>query len=154
MKFFVSLILMALLSFVACLYLPWWSIAVCCFIVSVAFRQSSGRSFSAGFLALLLLWGGLSIWISTQNDHLLARKMSAVIFKSSNEWLMILVTAFIGALIGGLSAWAGGFVWPRVNRSKLHSRPWKLNETITPGSIPVPLRLFKCAKSFWYCVYW
>lgn len=60
MKFFVSLLLTALLSFAACLYLPWWSIALAAFLVAALVPQKPFRSFLAGFAALFLLWGGLS----------------------------------------------------------------------------------------------
>ena len=55
MKFFVSLLLTALLSFAACLYLPWWSIALAAFLVAALVPQKPFRSFLAGFAALFLL---------------------------------------------------------------------------------------------------
>ena len=57
MKFFVSLLLTALLSFAAGLYLPWWSIAIAAFIVAALIPQSAVKSFLTGFTALFLLWG-------------------------------------------------------------------------------------------------
>ena len=152
MRFLLSFLIIALLGYIAGEYLPWWSIAICCFVISAAIRQSPARSFSAGFIALLLLWGGLSLWISSQNDHILAKKMSAIIFKSPNEWILVLVTALIGALVAGFSAWSASFIWPRIRRTNIHSRSW-FNETIF--SVPVHCRLYKIirAKGFWNCVY-
>ncbi len=110
MKFTVSLIVTALLSFVACLYLPWWSIAPAAFIVAVAIPQSPAKSFLTGFTALFLLWGMLSWWISSANGHMLAHKISMVLLKADNPMVLIFATAFIGALTGGMAALSGSFL--------------------------------------------
>ncbi|HMK02992.1 MAG TPA: hypothetical protein VK489_02325 [Ferruginibacter sp.] len=110
MKFLISLVLIALLSFAACLYLPWWSIAIVAFIVAAVIPQRPGRTFLAGFIALFLLWGGLSLWISSSNDHVLAHKISLLVLKMDNPNLLIFLTAFIGALVAGLAALTGSYL--------------------------------------------
>ena len=113
MKFITSLILTALLSFGACLYLPWWSIAIAAFIVAALIPQKPGKAFLAAFLALLLLWGGLSFWISDNNNHLLAHRVSQLILKMDNPYLLILATALIGALVAGFAALTGSYLRKR-----------------------------------------
>ena len=110
MKFLVSLILIMLLSFALGLYLPWWSIGVVGFIVAIIIQQTPGMSFVTGFFALLLLWGGLSFWINSNNGHLLAHKASSLIFKTDNPWLLMFVTAIIGALVAGFGAMTGSYL--------------------------------------------
>ena len=109
MKFITSLILTALLSFAACLYTPWWSIAIAAFLVAVLIPQKPGKAFVTGFVALLLLWGGLSFWISNNNDHLLAHKISLLILKIDSPYLLMLTTALIGGLVAGFAALTGAF---------------------------------------------
>lgn len=110
MKFIISLILIALLSFAACLYFPWWSIAIAAFLVIVVIPQRPGKAFLCGFLSLFLLWAGLSLRISNNNNHILAHKMSAVILAVDNPFLLIVVTGLLGGIIGGLGALAGGLL--------------------------------------------
>ncbi len=110
MKFIVSLLLIALLSFVACLYLPWWSIAIVAFIVTVLIPQSPGLSFLTGFLALFLLWGSLSFWISNTNHHILAHKVSLLILKIDNPFLLMLATAIIGGIVAGFASLTASFL--------------------------------------------
>ncbi len=110
MKFFISIILIALLSLAACLYLPWWSIAIVAFIVAAAIPQKPFKAFLAGFTALFLLWGVLSFYISSSNDHLLAHKVSLLILKTDSPYLLITATALIGAVVAGLAALSGSFV--------------------------------------------
>jgi len=112
MKFIISTILILLLSFCACLYFSWWGIAIVAFIVSVLIPQRPWIAFLSGFIALFLLWGGLSFWISSNNDHILAHRVSLLIFKTESTLLLILVTAFIGALVAGLGALTGNFIQP------------------------------------------
>lgn len=113
MKFFISLILMMLLSFTACLYMEWWSIAIACFIVAALIRQHPGISFLTGFIALFLLWGGLSLWISTNNNHLLAHKVSIIILKVDNPFALVALTGLIGALVAAFAALTGSLLRPR-----------------------------------------
>ncbi len=110
MKFLVSLVLIILLSFVACLYFPWWSIAITAFLVTALIPQSALMSFVTGFCALLLLWGGLSIWISSYNHHILAHKISLLILKADSPFLLVLITALIGAIVAGFAALAGSYL--------------------------------------------
>jgi hypothetical protein len=109
MKFTVSVILTVLLAFAACLYLPWWSIALAAFLVAVLVPQRPGKAFLSGFLALLLLWCGLSFWISNGNEHLLAHRISLLILKVDNPYFLILVTGGLGALVAGFAALAGAY---------------------------------------------
>src|SRR5436305_2101803 len=110
MKFIVSVILIALLSFAACLYLPWWSIAIVAFIVAVFIPQNAGISFLTGFFALFLLWGLISFWISSSNEHILAHKISLIILKIDSPYLLMLATAIIGGVVAGLAAMTGSFL--------------------------------------------
>ena len=110
MKFSVSTLLIALLSFCACLFLPWWSIAISAFIVAALVPQRPFASFLSGFIALLILWGALSLYISVSNDHILAHRVSVLILKNDQPFLLILLTALIGAVVAGFAALTASFI--------------------------------------------
>jgi hypothetical protein len=109
-KFIVSIILIMLLSFTTCLYLEWWSIALVAFVVSAFIQQQPGKAFLTGFVALFLLWGGLAWWIDANNESVLSQKVAALIGVGSSSFLLILITALIGALVAGLGALSGSLV--------------------------------------------
>ena len=109
MKFIVSVLLIALISVAICLYFPWWTIAIVAFLVSSLIPQNPGRSFLAGFMALFLLWGALAWFISSNNDHLLAKKV-ALILKMGSPVALIVATALIGAMVAGFAALAGSYL--------------------------------------------
>lgn len=114
MKFITSLIVTAILSYALCLFLPWWSIAIAAFLVSALVPQRAGISFVMGFLSLFLLWGTMSWMISSANHDILAHRISLLVLKLDNPLLLILVTALIGAVVGGLAALAGSFAHKRI----------------------------------------
>ena len=109
MKFFVALILTALLAFAESLFFPWWTIAIASFIVAVFIHQKPFKAFLSGFLGLFLLWGGYSFYVDIKNEHILSQKIAFILPLEGSSILLILVTAFIGGLVGGLAALTGSF---------------------------------------------
>ncbi len=110
MKFFISVLMTALVGYAACLLLPWWSIAIVAFLIAAIIPQRPGMAFLAGFTGIFVLWLLLSVVISSANDHLLAHKISQVIIKTDSPVLLMLATAFIGALVAGSAAWSGSLM--------------------------------------------
>ena len=112
MKFLISFILIGVLSFAACTWFPWWSIAIVSFIVCLAIPQSALSAFLAGFFSIGLLWLSLSYYISNNNNHLLTGRISLLILHSINPLMLILLTGLIGGLISGLGGLCGNLFRP------------------------------------------
>lgn len=110
MKFLATVILTALLSFIAELYLPWWGVAIAAFVAGTLIIQKAGLSFLAGFLGVLLLWAGLSFWIDTKNEGILSARIGELLGIGANSFLLILITGFVGGLVGGFAAMSGTFL--------------------------------------------
>lgn len=110
MKFIFSFFIMGFLSFAVCLFLPWWSIAIVCFIVSAWIPQKKWLAFVTGFLSLFVLWAGMALWLSVRNDHILVHKMAPLIIHTENPGLLVLLTGLMGAVIGGFAAFTGSFI--------------------------------------------
>jgi len=104
MKFFIQLIVIALLAFVFELFLPWWSIAFAATIGGFFFNTKI--NFLAGFLGIALLWIAYAFMISSNATAPLADRVAAIFFV--NETLLIIITGIIGGLVGGFAAMAGG----------------------------------------------
>lgn len=109
MKFLVALLLTALLSFIAGLYLPWWSITIAAFIVALLVYQKAGIAFLSGFSGLFLLWGSLSFWMDTKNESIFSAKIGALLGIGNNPFLLILITGIVSGLVGGFAAMTGSF---------------------------------------------
>ncbi len=110
MKFLVALLLTALLAFVAGLWLGWWSIAIAAFLIAVLIHQKAGKAFLSGFTGGFLLWGLLALLRDIPNESLLSKKIAAILPLGGNAMLLILVTAFVGALVAGFGAMSGSYL--------------------------------------------
>ncbi|WP_439506505.1 hypothetical protein [Sediminibacterium sp.] len=112
MKFIASILLSALLAFVAGLFtqLPWWIFVISSFIVAALLHQSPGKSFLSGFLGLFLLWIVLAFIKDAANEHILSTKVALILPLGGSYMMLILVTGIIGGLISGFAALTGSFV--------------------------------------------
>jgi hypothetical protein len=107
MRFVLSVLLIAVLAFLAGMFLPWWSIAIIAFLVALFLPQHIGLGFLSGFLGIFLLWGMMALWIDIKNESILSTKMATLFPLGGSPVLIILVTALVGALVGGFAAMAG-----------------------------------------------
>jgi hypothetical protein len=119
MKFGISILLTMIVSFAAGLYLPFWSVGLVAFLVAVFIYQKPGMAYLAGFLSILLFWGLLAWGIDAQNNSILSNRMATLFPLGGSSALLILVSALVGAIVGGLSALSGSYL-----RKYLESRKY------------------------------
>jgi hypothetical protein len=112
MRFILSILLIAALSFLAGLFLPWWSIAIVAFLIALLIPQRISKAFLSGLLGIFLLWTVIALWIDIKNDSILSHKVSELFKLGGSSILLILVTALIGGLVGGFAAMAGSSLRP------------------------------------------
>jgi hypothetical protein len=112
MKFILSILLIAVLSFLAGLFLPWWSIAIIAFAIALLIPQKLSLSFLSGLLGIFILWTVVALWIDIENGSILSHKISELFKLGGSSILLILVTALIGGLVGGFAAMAGSSLRP------------------------------------------
>ncbi len=110
MKFLTALLLTALLSFVAGLYAPWWTLAIMSFLVGLLIAQRPGKAFLAGFFALFLLWGCVALWLDIRNKGVLSGRIGELLGVGNNSMLLVLITALIGGLVAGFAALSGSYL--------------------------------------------
>lgn len=112
MRFILAILVTAAFSFIAGMFLPWWSIAIVAFAVAFFIQQTGAGSFLSGFLGIFILWGAVAFWIDIKNNSLLSHKIAQLFPLGGSSVLLILVTAFVGALVGGFAARAGRSLRP------------------------------------------
>ena len=112
MKFILSILLVALVTYAIGIYgtLPWWSFVVTNLIIAIALPIKPLQSFIAGALGVGALWAGLAFGIDMANNHILSSKVAQILPLGGSYIALILVTAFVGALLGGLASLTGSFV--------------------------------------------
>lgn len=103
MLFFIILIL----SFISSYLLPWWAAAAIAFLAALLVGKTSGKVFWSGFGAIFILWMILALAKSIPNDNILASRVIQL-FPLPHQWiLLLLITALIGGLVGGMAALSG-----------------------------------------------
>ena len=111
MKFFNSILLTALLSFIAGIYVPyWWFFAVVAFLVAVLIHQRGFKAFLAGFSGLFILWFVLAFWMDVTNEGVLSVKIASILSLDGSKWMLMIVTACIGGLVAGFAALSGSYL--------------------------------------------
>ena len=102
-----ALILLASLVFQ--LFLPWWVIAPIAFGLAFWKSDSGRHAFLAGFTAIFVLWFAAAYVPHYRNEGILTAKVAQLLGLPA-PFLVLVVTALVGGLVGGLAAWSG-FFW-------------------------------------------
>lgn len=106
MKIALKIILIAFLSFWAEQVFPWWSALVCAAFISALIPTTSLRAFGSGFTAIGLLWLVCALIYSMQNDFMLSNRV-ANLFGVNSSVFIIVLTALVGGIAGGMGALCG-----------------------------------------------
>lgn len=133
MRFVLRFILVGLIGFLCGSWLPQfplWPSMLGAFLVGLLLstkkkkwifgkKQPPANAFLAGFLALLLIWGFTAFTKDAANASLLSEKIGGVfdVFLGiEGEWflpkpyVLVLITALIGGMAGGLSIMTGNLL--------------------------------------------
>ena len=100
-------LIILILSFICSYLLPWWAAALIAFLAALFIGKTSGKAFLSGFGAIFVLWMILALMKSLPNDNVLAGR-AIQLFPLPHQWiLLLLITALIGGLVGGMAALSG-----------------------------------------------
>jgi hypothetical protein len=121
--FLVKVFIISVLSFLLTFLLPWYIPFVICFITGIALSNKPGNNFIAGLLGIGLFWLGYALFLDIKNEHLLSAKI-AQLFSDSlgtpiTSGVLLMVTTFLGALLGGLSCMSGAMLVDDGSRKRL-----------------------------------
>lgn len=111
MRFTIAILSTAILALIGGTFAPWWIIAVAAFLVALFAGLRPSRSFIAGFAGIGIYWLLAALYHDLPNEHILSTRMAGL-FHLPGSWAFMTVSVFIGALAGGLSAWAGALLKP------------------------------------------
>lgn len=87
------------------LFLPWWSVAIVALIFGY-FAPNARKAFSLASTILALVWGIWAQIYNLANAGLLAGKIGAL-FGGISAIQLVIITAALGGLIGGLFGYLG-----------------------------------------------
>lgn len=84
-------------------------VAAVSLVFGLIFGQKPFQAFAMGVLGVGLLWGGYAAWLDQITDSILGAKVAAL-FSLPNALVLVLVTGFIGGLLGGFAALTGALL--------------------------------------------
>jgi len=102
-------LIILILSLISGFFLPWWMVAIIAFLAALFLGKTSGRSFWSGFGGVFIVWTILALLKTIPNDNMLAKRVTQL-FQLPNWILILLISALIGGLVGGMSALSGVLV--------------------------------------------
>lgn len=114
-------LLIAIISLILQLFLPWWIIAPVAFALA-AWKANSGKNaFFSAFLAIFVLWIIVGLIHTLPNENILANRVASMLTLPVNSfnWLIVLViSGVIGGIAAGFSALAGRYTQEAIIASK------------------------------------
>jgi hypothetical protein len=100
-------LLILVLTFLAQLVLDWWSAALVPLLLGAALGRHGGRAFLAGAAGVGQGWLLAASWSELRTDGLLTHRVAQLLPLGGHDWLVVLITTVLGALVGGLAALSG-----------------------------------------------
>lgn len=106
----IFILLIALLSLLAQLVLPWWSVALVTFAFCFGRPMGGGRAFLYSFLGVGLVWLVYALLQHIQSGNILTSRVSEVMKLPANPVYLLVITPLLGGLVAGFSGLAGYWV--------------------------------------------
>jgi hypothetical protein len=107
MKFLIQFVAILFLAHLLALFMPWYSIALAAFLMGYILK--SNTNFLSGFFAIATLWVFNAWLIDSASSSDLAERVAKLLMVKY-EAILLLVMAFVGGLVGGLSALTGSLL--------------------------------------------
>ncbi len=120
--FFVKLLTIIILSTILTLFLPWYTPFIICFLVGLVLSNRPGNNFLAGLLGVGIFWFGYALFLDVKNEHVLSNKVAELFSDSLKTEItggvLLMLTTFLGALLGGLCTMAGAMITDNGERGR------------------------------------
>ena len=107
MKFLIQFVAILFAAHLLALFMPWYSIALAAFVMGYILK--SDTNFLAGFSAIATLWVFNAWLIDVASSSDLAERVAKLLMLKY-EFMLFIVMALIGGLVGGLSALTGSLL--------------------------------------------
>jgi len=101
-----NFILLFFSFWIVSLFLPWWTLLIPAVILGAALFDHSLAAFLLGFVSLFAAWAVQVLYIDIANESILSGRIAEML-GVGQSWIVILITASIGGLIGGMGTLLG-----------------------------------------------
>lgn len=98
------------LTFILGYFFDWWTVAIAAFIGGFFFGAASGETFAKGMTSVSTLWLSMVLYRHFSTQGILSNKIAQILPVGGNVGILIVATALIGGIVGGLGAMSGFLV--------------------------------------------
>ena len=116
--FLIKLLLFMVIGGLAHTVLPWWGMALACFLLSFMIAENRGSAFFAAFLAIFIIWFAHAAYIDFGNEHLLSQRVIKLFPLPESSILLLIITGVLGGIAAGSAAMAGRQIRLAINNKK------------------------------------
>ncbi|WP_143164155.1 hypothetical protein [Hymenobacter daecheongensis] len=95
------------------------------FVAGAALGRTGGQAFLAGFAGIGMGWLGLAAWQQLHGAARLSHRVAQLLPLGGAGWALVVVTAVVGGLVGGVAALAGCWL-----RQALVPAPVEVSDTV------------------------
>lgn len=110
MNFLLRIVVIALLSSVAQIYFPWWSIILVALVVEMILGKGDSTKFFAGFYGIAIPWMVYAGYLDHANASILSDRVLQMFSLPPFGFVLVIITGLIGGIIGGVSSVVGGWI--------------------------------------------
>lgn len=101
-----NFILLFFSFWIVTLFLPWWTLFIPAILLGATLFKAPAAAFFTGFLSLFAAWFVQVLYVDIANESILSGRIAEML-GVGQSWLVLLITAIIGGLIGGLGTLFG-----------------------------------------------
>jgi len=117
MNLFVRITVIAALSSISQMYLPWWTAVVIALFVEALIGKGDKTSFYSGFYGVSIPWMILATYIDVKSESILTVRILELFKLPQFSFVLIILTGLIGGLIGGVGSMTGGWIKAAFSRT-------------------------------------
>ena len=110
MNLAMRILLIAVLSTVAQVFLPWWSAAIIAFAVELLLGRHDRLAFFSGFYGICIPWLLLSAYIDIKSGSVLSIRILEMFHLPGYGLILVVLTGLLGGLVGGMASLSGSWV--------------------------------------------
>ncbi|QQL48633.1 hypothetical protein [Mucilaginibacter ginkgonis] len=102
-------LIILILTFAGGYIFTWWAGAIIAFVAAFYAGKKPAQAFWSGFGGIAISWIILALLKTIPNDHILADRVTKMMHLPN--WIeLLLITALIGGLVGGMASLSGFLV--------------------------------------------
>lgn len=116
-------LLIAIFSFIAQMFLPWWSLAIVAFVLAFLLGKKASKTFLSAFFGCGIVWLLMTFYSHFAKGDLMTNRIAALL--SLHGTVMLYAGSFlIAAIVGGLAAISGFFLREVSKPKRLITGTW------------------------------